>query len=535
MCLTLSPLRPAHAQGGYPGGGADSYAVAYSGGSTASAYTSPSGSSSSTTRYSGSTYSSAPGAWGGGGFTYIPPNGSGYVTCGGTITAAFTWNGGPHNDPPPPPGSVIVAETANAAWGGPGCGGGSDIPGGTVNPNPGSGPNYTATRYTVHGGSTFAVNCTPYASMSGSAPINATNGGDGYVGYTATPISATLILQGPVKDSQGNLHILIGQHCGASMAGLPSGSGWTTTYQWSVSGPTFQTWSADTPANGNNPYNPDASYYVGGPGPLTNPMAGWYWDETGNGTGKPETVSCTATVTPPAGQGSGFTVTISQTVKVWVPSWTCKGIGGEVDVNNLLNGGGNSNPSIYADATPTELQFKVSQSGMTWSASVSAPPAPIVFGSGSLELAQVIQSIDYTYRTNTLIPITHNSPSNGQEGLDTSWPYGWVQVTTTNPLSPSYISSDSPGMNLTNGIGSAGFDVTFEDYLMYAAPGSSQYVPLGYYVWRATGNASIPATNNWANFTANPVGTVTDSNTWTSFLPGNEFPMWSQIISAVSF
>ena len=110
---------------------------------------------------------------------------------------------------------------------------------------------------------------------------------------------------GPTKDSSGNWDILIGQHCTAQLVGIPTGSGWNTTYQCSVSDTTYQTWQPTTPAIQPALANPNASYYVGGPGPLNGPDTtktpnipppGWYWNDAANNM---ETVSCTATVPVP--------------------------------------------------------------------------------------------------------------------------------------------------------------------------------------------------------------------------------------------
>ena len=71
------------------------------------------------TDYSPNTSTSAPGAWGGGAYTYFTSSG-GSITCADRITAHFAWNLGPNTAPAPAAGTVIVTETANAYWSGPG-------------------------------------------------------------------------------------------------------------------------------------------------------------------------------------------------------------------------------------------------------------------------------------------------------------------------------------------------------------------------------------------------------------------------------
>ena len=323
----------------------------------------------------------------------------------------------------------------------------------------------------------------------------------------------------------------MGQHFAPKLLGIPSGLG--VAYSWTVSdaSDTFQSWTADTPPIGGNPANPDATYEQDGSGPMNIANPGWYWNvksSAGGGNSVTATVTCTATVTPPAGQGAAFTVTLSQPVTVWTPTWNCTGIGGEQEVNNNHGGSNASQYWLYAGPTPQEIQSGIGR-GMTWNATVSAPAAPVTFGTGSLEIVQIIQGCTENYTYYVLgFPVTHTDPLNGQVGLDTSWPYGWVQ-------SAPYLSGDSPGLDLTYfNASNANMNFTFEDYLMYAAPSSVQYVPLGYFVWTTSGSATIPSTNNWANF-ANPAGTVSDSGSYTNFLPGNTFPTWTQVDTATNY
>jgi hypothetical protein len=74
---------------------------------------------------------------------------------------------------------------------------------------------------------------------------------------------------------------------------------------------------------------------------------------------------------------------------------------------------------------------------------------------------------------------------------------------------------------------------SFADYLMYIPPFSSQWVPLGYMNWYTHGNATIPSTNNWADYAAqngsDSAGAVSPASQ--SFTPSNQFPGWHQVIT----
>ena len=155
-------------------------------------------------------------------------------------------------------------------------------------------------RYTVqtNPGASFSLAAgdamNPTLSATGTVADGQWGGLSGTLIYTAAayPVNASISLTGTTTDSSGNLDILIGQHCSASLSVTGMPQGFTVTgWQWSVTGPTFQTWSADTPAVNGNLYNPDASYYVDGAGPMTIANPGWYWHEIGNDTSKAETVS----------------------------------------------------------------------------------------------------------------------------------------------------------------------------------------------------------------------------------------------------
>ncbi len=343
------------------------------------------------------------------------------------------------------------------------------------------------------------------------------------------PVPTSLSLGGTTKDADNNDNILVGQHCTASMTGLPDDSSWPTktTYQWSVSGTTFQSWDWVDPPPPD--FNSDEGHtnYVDGPGPLTNPTASWYWNDLmGSGASTSETVSCTATVTPPT--GSPLTVTAEKKVNVWRPNWRATGEGGIMQVSVPFYA--NSTDDFWLWAGP--LAGSSNGVGMYWEATVSPPstPSPTLFGAGSIQLVQIITpNLSYTKSVLFGIPYTRNSPENGQEGLDSTCPYGWETVTA-----PNYSASDSPGLQLLSNTISATVADVFEDYLMYEPPGSGQYVPLAHFNWSTNGNATQPSSGGWAAYSGS-AGTVSPSGSAVPFTQYHDFPAWTCVNTAPSF
>ena len=148
------------------------------------------------------------------------------------------------------------------------------------------------------------VYCTPTASVAqGSCGVY----------YVASASPVTISLPGTTPDANGNLHILIGQQCSAKLNGIPSGC--TASLQWTATGNTLQGWTgvfAGNTATISGPANP----YTWSQASLTAAGSVWYWSDTAGS----KTVTCTATVTPPSGQGNPFTVTATQTVILDVPT-----------------------------------------------------------------------------------------------------------------------------------------------------------------------------------------------------------------------
>lgn len=452
------------------------------------------------------------------------------------LVATFTWQATSSTDLPPP--AVIVQQNCTASWslgtytgtatatGSADCG----LPGASVSTATNS--SEATTGMTSSGGQYSAVS-SPGASfsipVSGSyqptASTAATSGSSGVsdstasVDYQVQAFPVFINPGGATPDSSGNYNILVGQGCTASLSSLPCPvSGW----QWSVSGPTFQQWSTTTPPIGTNPANPNASYEVDGYGPSTNSTAHWYWNDPSNTT---ETVSCTATVTPPVGQGAAFPVTVTQKVLVVVPPHTFDQVEGAVGVITYQN-------VNYLAAAGTSAMYP---RGETWTCSVQTPT---LFGAGgSCNLCQTITpSRSHTFDTGTI-----SCTQNGKTGLDLKTPYAadpkdpYTVGTGANAGWPADNSQHSTGdvpktaVMSDDGLKTANSIQVHEQFvttLMYIPPGSDvQPVSLGSKGWGWDADASKPAAG-WVPG-AGTLGTVSKKPVSGT----NVFPSWPLIES----
>ncbi len=481
--------------------------------------------------------------WGPDAYFYTPGHPS-YWGSGGasaTVTATFTWTPDPNN-PSEPPTPLCVLETAmaDAVGGNDMASADNGLGDAAIIVDTSYGTTASCDAYSDGSHLTLAGTTSPVVlthTLSSTCPKGITN----TLSYQASAYPVTLDLGGTTPGVDGNASILVGQHC---TAGLSGGGGTLSGWQWDVGGTTFQSWSPNTPATSTS-FGTGASQYVDGPGPLTNFIASWYWNDPQT---TPETVSCTATVTPPDGEGPPFTVTAQKQVTVYIPKVVAYGVGGNMQVN--ASSQGDSNIELYAGGTPGSSN----PGGINWHATVSSP-VPALFGAGSLAIAQVIspyasiavfnqpqfaikqlELMDMNAETAYMqvstpelsrpITTTHFGSENGQTGLDGGFPYPWGDN--------SYFGGDEPGIALDNSIQSAYLSDSFVDYLMYQAPGSSQWVPVSTFYWSTNGSASIPSTGNWADFVGS-AGTVTPSGSSVNFRPSNSFPSWTQTLGPGTF
>ena len=380
----------------------------------------------------------------------------------------------------------------------------------------------TSTLYTGKDipGASFSVTCTPSATFGGTngSAYDAFITGQVNVTYSALTYPLTISLSGTTKDSSGNLNILVGQGCTASLVGIPdillNNTAHPPTYSWNVPGTTFQDWNGDT---GNVPVSPD-----NGPGPLNHPSAHWFWnDKTG-----PQTVTCTVTLTPPEGQGSAFQVTATQKVSLFSPSWTASNHGGYGYIVDVA--------SIYKlEALPVPGQGY--SEGSTWRTAVTTPP---LFGTGQFGYAQIVTVGAY------LTPYGGQeigSPNNGQTGVDGQFPYLGATFNADGAL---HDEGDSPRVPLNTPQSSP--DVwqyvraadTFKTYLMFkpplaasaSNPSDAQWVPLAESDWSFKMGTYRPLTGHWSDFPfAQSVGGVSVDSDFT-LQPTH--PSWNQVVSS---
>ena len=252
--------------------------------------------------------------------------------------------------------------------------------------------------------------------------------------------------------------------------------------------------------------------------PATNPTQ-WYWNDSANAS---ETVKCTVTITPPAGQGPplSLVVTAPKPVSVQVPGFTFIGTPGHMHINTNAP---NENGALCLYAGPSTGQT----SGMNWTATSTTPT---LFGKGTVELVQIATpNLSYTAYTGSMTGALHNDPQNGQTGLDGQYPYpGSAEDEGATPAIP-FTSNDSPATPLSNSMGSITMQHQFKDYLMYAPPGSTQYVPLATMTWGTNGSATVPTTDNWFDYLSQNGSDSAGTVTATASKAGNTFPSWTLV------
>ncbi len=447
-------------------------------------------------------------------FCYPASNGSATSStdsASGPLNATFTWQ--PAFAGEPAPSAVIIQENCSVTMAWSYSGGatltGSDSTGfgqsGSISGSTGNNVTISGTSYSgASGGSSVsAPACSASASQSGSSGTAGGAQASFTVTYNATATPVTISLSGtlvnsntgqPVLDSSGNQQILIGQPCTATLVGIPTSNGWkTTNLSWTVSGSTLAVWG------GNN----TSSTYLPFLSPNNSTSPSWYWSDLGPKS-TAEKVTCTATVTPPAGEGAAFPISVTQNVTVYVPGWTCTGTAGTMQINSLWPSGNGTDLCLWAGPLSG-----TNGRGMTWTATVSAPAGCPALGTGVLEMVQIeTPNSIYVSTAGT----TYKRSNNGQQGLDSTYPY---------PFSaPSYTSGDSPGFDLTShSAASAQLQYQFVDTLMFEPSGGGQYVPLANYSW------STPASSTAS---VSPAGT-------TNFTASNTFPSWTQNVGNASY
>ena len=452
------------------------------------------------------------------------------VNCQGSVTATFTWYGGPNNDPAPVAGSVIVVEQVNASCNGQTGSVSSDLPGGTSSGSSAASQTYTASRYSVQGGGSFSVTCTPTAFASSTAPPGGASGATADVGYTAS-VSPVFVTPGGVNAAN---QALTGQQITAQFSGLPAGYK-VTSYTWSFTGGTAPNPIKNWDPNGLAADKVTLQQLF----PLTSDdLTGT--DTTGNGipvkslsfydqVADSVTVKCTVNFKFPDGT-IGAVTPQSQPVKFLKPTVTNWGIKSGVvrspgGITGLFNVPGDT---VYTD-------------GQSWYNVVINVPSQ--FPGGQFSFAQTLISALTVYRQlpqgSTASP-DYVQTNNGVNGLDTIFPYFTPFTIPNQPINKELVGDSPqvavPNLNVTITVppsdnGGTSWNRTtasdqFTTWLIYMPPGqSSIWVPLQKYSWVWSGTMIYDF--GWTQTAGSPTAgaTPTASNTDTP-------PSWTIVHSA---
>ena len=421
------------------------------------------------------------------------------VTGSGSLSATFVWS--PTGMPTP---SAVVIHQQCTVYGFPG----GPFNGFSVSGDAGMGTGLSADKYTAvtNPSASFSIPTADGLSPTVTAGGTIAPGGGSagvHVAYTATATPVTINLTGTTPDASGNANILVGQGCTASISGLPAGTGWKTTYQWSANGQTFQSWNGDS---GNVPV-----VAILGLGTTNQATAHWFWSDTAG----PKSVACTAIITPPAGQGSQFKVTVKKSVTLQVPNWKA---------NNYVGAGyigiDNGVTSIFAG--PTSIIFGQGYTnGSNWKGFVPIPPD--FTGTGQWQYAQIVSPGEFE----TPVGGTQKqSTQTGLTGLDDMFPYGVLHDTGGSPQT----DVDSPNFAVLDTYAAVTLDDAFATYLMFQpplAPSATtsgpqwvQWVCLAESSWNTGFSASRPGSGLWKDFPATQtigvVGLIHDFQSFTT-------------------
>ena len=356
--------------------------------------------------------------------------------------------------------------------------------------------------------------------MSGSSPGGyQTLGGTAYVGYTATvfPVAVKINLTGTTTDANGNPNILVGQGCTASLAA----TGCTiNSYQWSVSGTTFQIWAvAEGLDSKGNPVT-SSTTFTPGMGPTSNSTAHWYWSDAANS----ETVTCIASVTP-TGQNP-LSLTVTKTVNLQAPAINVTPAVGRVQINNLSNAYSSDGSYLYSLYDGASAN---SSRGINWSVQVNTPA---LFTSQGASLWNFVQTVTPSFSRTPDGGKPQPSVVNGESGLDATYPYDPAPFSGQFPGGHSadnllWKMGDSPGFPVGDAYSNYQVTDNFSTYVMYRPPGSdTQWVPLWSIGWYWTANVTRPGASwsLWNN--ANDAGIVRAPSSHSETI----HPLWSYLV-----
>ncbi len=256
---------------------------------------------------------------------------------------------------------------------------------------------------------------------------------------------------------------------------------------WTATGNTLQQWTGILSGNTGAPSG-KANPYTWTQTSLSAPGPEWYWSDTAG----PKTVTCTATVTPPAGQGNAFTVNETQSVILDVPTWSETDSANPTRIDSLYPKV--TGPALWAGSTV------VNNNGSQWNDGVTTPSLYVSEGNSDWAHLQII-TINGTHSAGgTATPV----PNNNTTGLDGNFPYRQDGNDYKADGTIVKDDGDSPGINLADTYTNYNLNYSFDLYVMYIAPGDqSIWVPLTKLTWTWNPNVT-DIYGSWANW---PVGT----------------------------
>lgn len=476
------------------------------------------------------------------------------VTCGGEITATFTYHPGTESSSgsgggygtygggstvsladDPPPSVAVIAETCTASWGG------SDrIIEGSANNTlgfeevvDGGNSQSSGTRYKIqeNPGTSFTVKCSPQAKVSGTGvvgPPDINGSGNAFVKYKAKASALEVILSGGIGPNHDK-QFLIGQKVGAT---LSTGGLTADAYNWSIGGgDPFKNWTASYSTQ-----PPQSQGQFTQIGAETNSTLSFYFKKPDDIN--PATVSCAIHLVVPTGSlpTAGLNVTPSRECTVRKPNFTFSvSLGyvhltptGSVSPDGIKLGG---LPSPTGTTYPNDM-------GITYSAQVTTPSdfmsaMNAIGGWNFVQLVKpgrhhVLHSVAQGMAKNDLLCVDNTYPY--EPAPYASHPGGAGQYSANGTVNTA---ADAPSNGLPadpwDGDGVNYFD-SFGTWLMYLPPGNdSRYVPLGkiWWYWHGTADYDSSRASKWSHVT----GSVVPDSDWG--LDGPEYPHhpeWEELL-----
>lgn len=377
----------------------------------------------------------------------------------------------------------------------------SDIPGGLIHTRLDAGE-----LYTVEDGSTGTITYDIPVSATVSSTMDLY--GSSYVqvwrnmNVSSNPISLRVHFTTP--DSSGLDNILIGQVCKTDVY-TPTPQATFQNYHWNVNGDTFASFFMADDESSGHVINCDPILW-------SMPSPGWCWRDAGGGVGSTSgdgtiTVSVDVVVN---GQ-TIKTISDSKQVTVWAPYSKFTYVPTSVKYYPGQTGVIAEGPDIIGQPTPP---------GITFTGTVGTEDLFIGAGTGDWCFTQIIWLDRKQYVGVLPLPNTTYRP----DWLDGSFNYqGTYHADSQSSSSTPHEADDSPNYGfITGNISSFQVIDSFHMYMMYNAPGISQWVPIQSLWWHWNTSGSRNGLTLPPFSPDPPTGSVTGDGAH----PDSIFPSW---------